>query len=297
MKRYFASTTSGWNPGDDFIFHGVRQLLPLDATCLIWNRCPDNFGKDSLHGNCLSPERLLNCPFKPDAIVIAGTPEWSGGCMVPLYEYAERNSVPVIMIGIGFGSALEFSDLDKRVLESAALITARDHASADEVQAATGREVPVLPCPSIFMPRVISATGTETGYVWQSDRSPQGFGNAGGIENTLPPDNPDLWIAHYIEDYFDLIARGIEPSKIFYSHNWQDYLPVYAGLTSLTSMRLHGAAAALAMGVPVVRMSGTSARCTGAWELLRDVAESPNRADCIHKHWSRYAELLAQHIL
>jgi hypothetical protein len=180
------STTRSWNPGDDFILFGVRNLLepiigPFNA--LVYNRNPELFWPDMfLLRLCeLDPPheipddffRRLKVYCQDNAFdnswhgrngledvslaVFAGTPEWFGFMAEPLVESLGESDTPCIYLGIGSFESTQgltferFPEADKRLLRKAALITVRDPECGRFLAPLATHH---LPCPALFASKV-----------------------------------------------------------------------------------------------------------------------------------------------
>lgn len=125
------STTRQWDPGDEFILAGIRNILHelnIEFNPIIFNRNPDirscfqdrqifktsrvpiNFVLDpdfidleanikfGFFDNSLKPD--TDCNFV-DWVILAGPPEWCSGKMADLYSCIRRYNLPVMIIGVG----------------------------------------------------------------------------------------------------------------------------------------------------------------------------------------------------
>jgi hypothetical protein len=131
------SSTRQWNPGDEFIFFGVRNLLEKaigdrKINWILYDRHPDlnvNGFKKRIHRN-----NLLHNSFHKhnsrflDLAVIAGTPEWFGPPLIQFYDAVIKSNLPLFLIGVGYIDApIKFSARELHCFQKLAqVITTRD---------------------------------------------------------------------------------------------------------------------------------------------------------------------------
>ena len=155
-KNILFSTTRQWNPGDEFILLGVINILKeilKDFNPIIYNRNPSIRPKYSylnfLYNSRFFSNRFFllksqlesffrigfyDNSFKDytsldfmDTVIFAGTPEWFGARLLPLYKKLLNYEKPILFLGIG--TALEnkkIKPIYDKVLNKAKLITTRD---------------------------------------------------------------------------------------------------------------------------------------------------------------------------
>ena len=120
-KNIVYNTTRQWNPGDEFIFQGVRRVIETKfgpSNAIIYNRNPDvrpesfelalRGDKDVMNGERGDIEAYLRYGFhdnsvKPDGdfsfvdlAVFAGTPEWTTRRCYNFFEHIVKNSTPTL---------------------------------------------------------------------------------------------------------------------------------------------------------------------------------------------------------
>jgi hypothetical protein len=196
------STTRQWNPGDEFILRGVRNiLLELGVTYnpIIFNRNPDVrscfqdrqvFKTSKVPNDFTSTDALIdleaNLKFgffdnslKPDTdcgfanlVILAGTPEWCNGKMLDLYASVIRHNLPVMILGVGGGCDI-YSNWYREVIGKAKAFSVRDEATHDAVSA-QGFEAHLLPCPALLgvsldRERTVQAV-RKVGLIYQASR-------------------------------------------------------------------------------------------------------------------------------
>lgn len=178
MHNIIFSTTRQWNPGDEFILKGIRNILlslGMKHNAVIFNRNPDvrscyqdrQFLKNSKlpfdfngHPDLIDVEANFKFGFfdnsvKPnsdcsyaDLVVFAGTPEWCNGKLFDLYETILRYNLPVLIVGVGGGCDL-YRENYREVISGAKLLTVRDRQTLDAARA-QGFAAHLLPCPALL---------------------------------------------------------------------------------------------------------------------------------------------------
>jgi tetratricopeptide (TPR) repeat protein len=284
------STTRMWNPGDDFILFGIRNLLePLIGpyNALVYNRHPElhqlrlRFNQPAtITGDDVSVRANLYELLKPhllprdnswhpgldlatvDLVVFAGTPEWFGGMVAPLVERLLATQIPTLYLGIGAfeGSAeLTFEQLppaDRALLQQAALITVRDETCAKLLAPLQPLS---LPCPALF--------ATELCQVRQQKKrlalSTQGSNPRNG--QRIDPVTRDYSIAlfkalaqryecalicHYVDELEELRSHLGKDMECIYVYDARDYLTIYDAFDLTVTTRVHGAGLCASLGMP-----------------------------------------------
>lgn len=178
MKNIVFSSTKQWNPGDEFILLGVRQILAkigvahnailynrhpglrstfMDRQYFRYSKIPSDFAHDAslvdleanlkfgFLDNSLKPG--MDCSFV-DMVILAGTPEWCNGRMLDLYESILKFQLPVIVLGVG-GDCEIYQENFREVIAKAKLLTVRDRCTQNAVRA-QGFEAELLPCPALL---------------------------------------------------------------------------------------------------------------------------------------------------
>lgn len=176
MKNIVFSTTRQWNPGDEFILMGVRNILAaldLAHNPVIFNRNPDirsqfpqlfkqsrvpfdfNLNDDTrlLEGNLkfgffdnsLKPDTDCSCI---DWVILAGTPEWCNGRMADLYASILKYNLPVMILGVG-GDFDLYDESFREVIDKAKARVVRDASTHDALHA-QGYNAQFLPCPALL---------------------------------------------------------------------------------------------------------------------------------------------------
>ncbi len=157
------STTTNWNPGDDFIRFGVKNILKHiypNANYIHYDRNPNNMidwphnqnMKYGLHGN------FMNNPIMweiIDLVVLAGSPEFLHHPLAPIYEGLVNNPhIPLLAIGVGYTEpnfVLPFTDAEKTILKREnTLVISRQQELSNRLQDELHIPIITLPCPALF---------------------------------------------------------------------------------------------------------------------------------------------------
>jgi len=253
------STTTGHNPGDQFIYKGVMNLLEsLDLisdkdSIFLYDRNPD-FMKEFPSNQILEEQywgnrtNIINWE-DIDAVVLAGSPEWLHGPLHHIYEGLSQNPhIPLLSIGVGYSQPeVEMSDLEKSVLKRKnTKIICRSNELREQVNKILGKQkASALPCPAIFAGDGILKTFEHScGYILQNPKGIQGT----GIDVDITGHEKDAqFIAFHVNDALYLKNKV---KHYYYSWNPDDLLDKISECRYIQSTRLHGAIAALGMGIP-----------------------------------------------
>lgn len=182
MKNLLISTTSNWNIGDEVIRRGVQNLFKASGHSNInfipYNRNPDlfdNYPKNRKMRKNLVGNYFNEVPEWIDGVVLAGSPEWTGEPLEPIYRHAYKKGTPVLALGVGYSfPGLSLTKEEKLVWgRRTNKITFRAKEVANEFEAATGRKEPAIICPSIFAMehKHIKDKNQHTGYFVQAPGS------------------------------------------------------------------------------------------------------------------------------
>jgi hypothetical protein len=296
MRTALVSTTKQWNPGDEFIWYGVRNLIEKSLNSkfnwLLWNRNPDMF-IDGWNQPFMSPHRWTNAVKMPsleicDLVVLAGSPEWHGGPVEPIYrELLVYKDKPLICLGVGSGEGeVKLSPMEIEVLSrDNTLITTRSRELAESINSQLKMEkARALPCPAVFckIEEASITKGNSLGCILQ---------DSSVVNQSIPENcakilleglkrNGSLEAVCFYYPEFARYARLLE--KVHYSFESQDYLsrilPIFK---ALISTRLHGAIAALSLGIPAALVDFGSLRLRTTAALYKDVLPYLGPSDAI----------------
>jgi len=285
-KNILFSTTRQWNPGDEFILMGVINLLKDiigEFNSIIYNRNPEvrqftNYLNPFRHSKYCNKffkgkgkiESFLRIGFWDnsfkdemeldfiDMVVFAGSPEWMGGRLLPLYKKLLNYEKPIIYLGIGSGSKLSFNDIKSPyvdVLRKAKLITVRDSLTYELLKPLNPH---YLPCPALFSSSyekeirevkkigLIFATNKSVVNNRISKKTYQYLLN---LYDELIKNFECEIVCHYIDELPEAF-RIYKGMKIHYSYDAKDYLDIYKRFDLVIGPRVHGIGISASMGIP-----------------------------------------------
>jgi len=278
------SSTRQWNPGDEFILFGVRNLLreALKGEGINWilyDRNPDLFVDGFDHP--FHRERIWGNSFHHshfqclDMALIAGTPEWMGSSLKRFYRIVIEGHLPLAMLGVGYIDApISFTEDElycfKHQLKVA---TVRDEFAS---RALIETDIPheMLPCPGLFAslhehpPDAIR----KIGFIIQTDKTvnqsvPEELSHA--CAHTVMRLRSKGWsvdvICHYIDEFVEF-ARTLAPVR--YSYDARDYVDILMDYDLIISTRLHATIIANSLGKPSILFYDGDPRTRGAASLF-----------------------------
>jgi hypothetical protein len=254
------STTTHWNPGDDFIREGIFNLLP-------------ELRRHNVQYHDRSP-RVPEKHFERNAAwcdlyIHAGTPDWLHKHDAE-YRLLQELDKPYAFIGVGNPGGNQRFELYKNWLVPTLTsplclaVIVRDP-STSAVLTEWGIPHEHLPCPAYFLfpeeypyPFRCSLIGLGCYGFNQGNHLPNSEAEAyfsffRRLETDLLKRGEQVvCICHTHEEY--LAVRKILQSPCFLSDRWEDYLPVYASLKCYVGSRVHGAIAAASALVPAFHL-------------------------------------------
>lgn len=266
------STTTNWNPGDQFILIGVKNILkhifPNTPNYIHYDRSPNNMVrwpenqniKTGLHGT------FMNNPIdwsKISLVVLAGSPEFLHHPLAPIYEgLLNHPEIPLWAIGVGYTEpyfVLPFTESEKEVLKrESTLIITRQEELTNRIFKELGKDSYTLPCPALFC-----------------------------FEN-YPEKTRDTLLPHQIAHSLEELT-----SETFFSSDPYDMLNYIGSHKRITSNRLHGAIAGISSGA-YVTLENDSFRAQSAIHLFHEVIESDQASitSFKEKHLNNYINLV-----
>jgi len=281
------ASTRQWNPGDEFIAMGVRNLIKAvlknrKINWILYDRNPDLFldgFSKPIHRPQIWTNAFNNGPATCiDLALVAGTPEWFGLPMIKFYKAIKQSDIPLILLGVGYiDKGISFSHDElycfKKLLKLA--IVRDEYASRALKEIGVRHEV--LPCPALFT-TAVSITRKKRkrqhrriAFVIQTNRT---------INQSIPEElvHASIWevkrlrehgfkvdvICHYIDEFAEF-SRSLAPIR--YSYDSSDYPSIFADYDLVISTRLHGAIIANSLGKPAILLNADS-RSTGAAKLF-----------------------------
>ncbi|WP_374674241.1 polysaccharide pyruvyl transferase family protein [Ideonella sp.] len=282
------STTRQWNPGDEFILLGCMRALRLaglDFNPVIFNRNPQvrrtrrinrwlQALDRGLAGGRLAP--FLDNSLKDDTdfrcvdmVVFAGSPEWRGRRLEPLYRRIAEHGTPTLFLGLGTNrpfdfSSAHFSETEMAVLRAARLVTCRDTTTTAALAPVGARHVT---CPALLCcdedaeaPR---RAVRRVGLIYGTDRASAHNRVAPATARYLQALYEQLLARHGGQIEFELVAHYIDELPLA-QQDWAGRLPVryhydaiaYRGLygryDAVVGHRIHGVGMSASQGIPGV---------------------------------------------
>ena len=275
------SATRQWNPGDEFILFGCINALRaagLDFNPVVFNRNPQTRRTRmrwlsrvdrALFGGKLAPflDNSLKDDTDPaivDLVVFAGSPEWHGRRLAPLYELIAARKTPSIFLGIGSANDFTFDSrfftaTEMQVLREARLIACREERTAAALAPVNARHIPcpaLLSCTHETQRRDVKRVG----LIFGSDRavrhnrvSPETFAYMTALYRRLRADTGrevefEL-VAHYVDE-LPHARLAFPEAAVRYSFDAADYRDIYARYDLVIGHRVHGVGIAASQGVP-----------------------------------------------
>jgi len=253
------STTTNWNPGDDFIRYGVMQLLGNEHNYIYYDRNPDYFKQDIWEMGCNHKSNIMNDPIDwslIDMVVLAGSPEFIHGPLKPLYDgLIENEKIPLLAIGVGYTfqmDTISFTPTESIVLKrkNTKIITRQYDLQKLLSEHLTREDIDCLPCPAIFAPiflNTVDATKLSgkdsTLHILQSNKGHQAISEE-DFDETNKLKNVQSILTYYVDDLKEYpYGKYIqEPQEI------GRYISKYP---RVISNRLHGGIYALGNGSKV----------------------------------------------
>lgn len=283
------SSTRQWNPGDEFIRYGVKNLLfkvtGTDHNWLLWNRNPDlmtRFWEDSR----LRPDFLSNSMRSPsldivDLVVFAGTPEWTGGVVDPIYrELLQYPDKPVLVLGVGSGGPnLRLEPYQREVLRREnVFVSTRSKELAQEINQNLEMEKALaLPCPALLCSKQTSQDtppSQKIGLILQSSSVINQAIDEELVQRALRylerNQSKKIEIICLYIDEFMRFSRLCKSTGVRYSYEPQEYLSLFSEYSAIVATRLHGAIASLSCGVPAALISKNNYRLESAQRMYGD---------------------------
>jgi hypothetical protein len=282
-KLVLYSTTRQYNPGDEFILFGIRNLIKsigIVESPVIYNRNQEinqplsflnplrrvksqskwikalgSFFRISQVDNSFKDIHKLDIY---DMVVFAGSPEWASTRLNPLYRKLQKFDKPILFLGLGsFSQKIVLSDMKKGVIEKAKLVTYRnpesEHAFPDSIDAQ------LMPCPALF-----AVEGTQ--HVVRKGKVAIVFGVSDASKGNHVSQNAmnkmvhiykilqnkgisvDI-VCHYIDEipYAKEIFKGTE---IRYSYDASEYKEIYKDYQYVVTSRVHAVGMCASLGIP-----------------------------------------------
>ena len=285
------SATRQWNPGDEFIMQGALNALRYTFgdifNPIIFNRNPDirggskwrnqtrntkftfSWDQKTFKGKGILQELFrighFDNSFKDDMdlndislVLFAGSPEWYGNRLLPLYSAIEKNNLPTVFLGLGAGDSSSFEKANsavKRVLLKSLLISTRDH-STEELLKEYGAKY--IPCPAFLSAdrnRLVKNI-SKIGLIYATDKTVKGNNVSRQMHEYILQLYPEIMkkyetgiICHYIDELEQ--ARAEFPdADIYYSYDAKEYADIYDKFDFVVGGRVHGIGMSASLGIP-----------------------------------------------
>ncbi len=295
-KNYLFSTTRQWNPGDEFILLGcisiIQHMENEEINAIIFNRNPDirtssvfnnkwktkkgtqRFEESKVKGKSLFRAffriGFWDNSYKDDTnpeilhgVVLAGSPEWYGNRVEPLFKIIVEHCIPTYILGIGLGENLSLDKLSKNartVIENAEIITVRDDRTFELLKQYGAKKVT---CPA-FLAAPNNRCVTEVKKIALI------FGTFRTVTNNKI--NEDVYVflkklygqivkkydvgfvCHYIDE-LEEIKRDFPDAEVFYSYDSKDYIDIYSKFDLVIGQRVHGIGICASLGIPGIMIA------------------------------------------
>ena len=270
-KNIVYSSTLGWNPGDEIILHGLRNLINIPHNPIIFNRSPCLANNFEAQGY---PEGASHTsPYARDLVdhfIFAGTPDY-GFSSRAIYRDIQRTGKDFSFIGVGLGiprpAAKEIArifdipnnieSLNSHVFSKAKVKITRDLQAHRHLHGSH-----VVCCPAFFChPELDIKPKTQKNKVavcWQSNAI-----KCCGVKNGNMTDmltkfiqkNKAQAVCHSFPDFIAASKLGLDP---FFSSSYRDYFDFYKEFDLVISLRVHGSGVASSFGIPNITIGHDS---------------------------------------
>lgn len=254
------STTTNWNPGDDFIRYGVKNLLTeyfnTNINWIHYDRNPDFFKKQSWEMGSGHVSNCMNSNIDwsiVDAVVLAGSPEFLHGPLKPLYEgLTNHSNIPLLLIGVGYSFSTDNIKFTKEELSCLnrdnTLIITRQYDLKDTLTKTLNKQTYCLPCPALFAADHLNITKqtSKTLYIPQTDIGPQAIES----KDLLNIPKGAQVLCHYVEDF--------KRYGGYFSSDAHDLLNKIVQHSDIVTNRLHGGLPALGKNASVTFVNSSN---------------------------------------
>jgi len=271
-KDFLVSTTKQWNCGDEFIWYGIRnimQAIGFKANYILYNRHPSINPRPRLYRRNILKKKIAehqdnSTPLEAndsfDGVIFAGTPEWEGPRLEPLFEIILRKKIPTFFLGIGWGGQTQLSEDLKTILKKTTrLVIGRDPHVVKLFSPYS--DAHYEPCPSLFAVREKDMRRIERiqkiGFVFQGEQGREHsvtkdvIGHMLQIYSEIKERFDVLPIAHYVTDW-SYGRDQVFGSDVRYSFVAEDYVEIYKDCDLIISTRIHACGLAASLGIPSI---------------------------------------------
>jgi hypothetical protein len=284
MKNIVYSSTLGWNPGDEIILHGLRNLINIPHNSIIFNRSPcvehdfvaQGYPRGASH-NFHQARDLV------DHFIFAGTPDY-GYSSRSIYRDIQKTGKDFSFIGVGTGIPQEAVEEIARIFEVPASIESLNNHVFSKAKVKITRDTQaqrhlydshVVCCPAFFChPNLDIKPRKQKNKVavcWQSNiikNCGVGDVNKTNMLTEFIKTNKAQAVCHSFPDFIAASKLGLNP---FFSSSYQDYFDFYKEFDLVISLRIHGSGVASSFGIPNITIahdSRSEAACYFGGELF-----------------------------
>lgn len=284
MKNVLYSTTRQYNPGDEFILFGVRNLLEavgINDNPIIFNRNQEvnqalsfinplrrirsqskiikifsSFFRVSQVDNSFKDVHSLDFV---DLMVFAGSPEWKSYRLFGLYEKLRRSDIPCIFLGLGsFSNKEKLPWFVKEVVAKSKFISYR----SDDLEDCF-KDQPYarcMPCPALFSAGIGSfpyVANKKIAITYGTNKASKGNHVSDNAENLMGVAYQYLAglgydvtiVCHYIDE-LPIVEKEYPEAKILYSFDSKEYIEIYRTFSAIISSRVHALGLCASLGIP-----------------------------------------------
>jgi hypothetical protein len=286
-KNIVFLTTRQWNPGDEFILRGTRNIIQTilpHFNTIIFNRHPE------IHPNAKFPNPLrrfqgtikghtywgpfLRVGAKDNSfiaqasdpnifsmLVVAGSPGWENPASNSLYKYAMSHSLPAMFLGIGTPyENFSFDRLPRfarELLKDALAVTTRDTRLSSALKCVGAKQ---LPCPALLSATTerhvekVETLGFAIGHpsTYVQGISREVYKCLVDALQLLKSRYKIKVVCHFYEELPGLQEELGSECEVFYSYNADEYFDVLASCDLIVGTRVHAIGAAASFGIPGV---------------------------------------------
>lgn len=282
-------TTRQWNPGDEFIMAGVRNIFKelgiVFGIEAIYNKSPQVMGKLNHYNPFIMKEAnysagIADSFFKTahfdnsfsqfddinvfDCVVFCGSPGWFGGRLTPLYKALSKFEGELYFLGIGSSNRqVKLSKLEQSVMKRAKLITCRNEKLSSILHDAYDIPNSHITCPALLAsPEEKNVKKlNKIGLVYTSAKTHRGqrvTSEHERVQNKLFQSvmnefsDTEIICNYYSE--VDYAARIFGKKNVRYQFDALDYIKLTAEFDFIVSSRVHGCGISSSLGIPNVML-------------------------------------------
>ena len=248
------SSTIQWNPGDELILKGIRNLVNVRHNFIIYNRHP-------LHKMVVGDNGYVYPYGKNviDHVIFAGTPDWSSQEQDGLYKTIHENNIDFSYIGVG-GFVDTNGPLFKMGQQEAHdffISKAKSRIVRDEEAISAIENSTLCPCPSLFAFKGNAAVKNEKKKICFNLQGPGPIASPndsvlykiGFLAKTFKDKYKASIVCHSFIDFVLASELKLNP---FYSSDPNDYFDYYKQFDLVIGPRIHGSGWASTLAVPSI---------------------------------------------